>query len=115
MANPTIQFQRRRQGVPELLAGPALSALLLSQAGKAAERAKTLAPQRSGVYRDSFGHSVVHTGKAGRPVGRAFNSAPYAATIELGGRKTRKGGRLRAGGPKHRCLGRGLESLQGTL
>jgi hypothetical protein len=78
------------QGFGELLCGPEMEALMRDRIEKCANAARAIAPEESGRYRESFevesGVEETLTGR--RAYGRVTNTAPYAAAVEWGNRRS---------------------------
>ena len=92
----------------QVLAAPWMQALMLAQAEKGAEYARSIAPRRTGEYAESIEADVyvrtisnLDTPGPGRAVGRVTAGTDHAAIVEHG-----DGVR-----PGHRVLGRSLGAM----
>lgn len=83
------KYKPHREGVRDLLMLPGLEPELLQVAEKVADRAKKLAPVKTGKYRDGIVARTV-PGRSRRLAAEAIAMAPHSAGVEA---KTRPLGR----------------------
>jgi hypothetical protein len=100
-----MTYRADYEGIGKMLCAPYMVGAMHVRAEAVAERARAIAPKRSGHYSRSFRvSSGVREGKTRRAYGRVTNTASYAIEIEYGTENT----------PAHRTLRTALDVVKGT-